>query len=168
MNDPQKPDYREAKREHFEGDQPVMLALSTFRRSEIAEDKAIELMGDGGRLIIVYVADVDVARHLVGTDVGVFSALREKTEQELIEEHVEMGRRAEQRLVERAHEKGAENVESRVEIGHFAEEVLKDVKKYDPKVIVTTRSHRPRWVRKFFGSDVDVIHEKTGCPVVEV
>jgi nucleotide-binding universal stress UspA family protein len=154
--------------EQYESDGPVLLALSTFRRSEEAEDKAIELMGDGGRLIIIYVADVDVARHLVGSDVGVFDGLREKTERELMKEHMDRGMEAEKRLVERAHRMGADNVESRVQIGHFANEVLKDVEKYKPKVIVTTRSSRPAWVRKLFGSHVDIIHEKTGCPVIEV
>jgi nucleotide-binding universal stress UspA family protein len=155
-------------RDEFEGEGPVMLALSTFRRSEEAEDKAIELMGDGGRLIIVYVADVDVARYLLGSDVGVFEDLKEKTERELLEEHVQRGERAEKRLVDRAHERGADNVESRVDIGHFANEVLKDVEKYKPKVIVTTHSNRPWWVRKLFGSHVDILRQKTGCPVIEV
>ena len=167
MTDNDTKDAAAEQPEQFEGDGPVMLALSTFRRSEEAEDKAIELMGDGGRLIIVYVADVDVARRLVGSDVGVFEGLKEMTERELMKEYMERGMKAEKRLVERAHRMGAVNVQSRVEIGHFANEVLKDVEKYKPKVIVTTRSSRPAWVRKLFGSHVDVIHKKTGCPVIE-
>jgi nucleotide-binding universal stress UspA family protein len=35
-------------------------------------------------------------------------------------------------------------------------------------VIITTRSKRPEWVRRFFGSPVDDLIRKAGCPVVTV
>jgi len=49
---------------------PVLLALSTFRQSPEAVALAIEKAREPGKLIVVYVVDVNLARYFIGTDVG--------------------------------------------------------------------------------------------------
>ncbi|MGD2173823.1 MAG: universal stress protein [Candidatus Brocadiaceae bacterium] len=159
------PEYEDAH-----GDRPlttVMLALSTFRRSEEAAGIAIEKAGQAGTLVIAYVADVNLARYFVGTDVGLYPELEETCERELLQKHREAGERRLGELAERAERKGI-TVRTRVEIGRFARVCLEMIARERPDLVVTTRSSRPGWVRRFFGSPVDELVRKAGCPVIEV
>ena len=53
----------------------VMLALSTFRKSEGAVDAAIEKSRKVKKLMVVYVADVNLARYLVDVEYGLIPGL---------------------------------------------------------------------------------------------
>ena len=66
---------------------PVMLALSTFRYSENPIKLAVEKAKASGKLAMVYVVDVNLARYMVGSDIGFFSDLKERCEKEILEEH---------------------------------------------------------------------------------
>ena len=55
-----------------------------------------------------------------------------------------------------------------VQIGQFASVCLDLVKQEKPSLIVTTRSQRPEWVKRFFGAPVNELIEKAGCPVMVV
>ena len=145
---------------------PVMLALSTFRQSEKAVALALEKAREAGRLVIVQVVDVNLARYLIGTEVGYYPELMETTERDLLARHEAEARRRVGLLEERARGQGLE-VQSRVEIGRFAPICLAAVNELAPAVIFTTRSERPDWVRRFFGSPVDDLIARAGCPVVE-
>jgi len=143
---------------------PVMLALSTFRRSQKAIDLAIEKAAEGKQLVVVYVADVNLARYFIGIDVP--RDVKEKCEEELLDEHRERGTKVVESIAARAAQHGIE-VTSHVEIGRFALKVLDVVRREPPALIVTTRSKRPNWVKRVFGAPVDFLIENAGCPIVE-
>ena len=54
-----------------------------------------------------------------------------------------------------------------VRTGRFAEVCFKIAKKTEPHKIITTRSKRPAWVKRFFGSAVDALIQKVNCEVIE-
>jgi nucleotide-binding universal stress UspA family protein len=145
----------------------VMLALSTFRKSEKAIDTAIEKSRDVKKLMVVYVADVNLARYLVDVDLGLFGDLRESVESEVLEEHEKEGWKHVKEIAEKASTEGIE-VKTHVQVGRFAVICLEAVQKEKPSLIVTTRSDRPAWVKRFFGAPVDVLIKKAGCPVAVV
>ena len=145
---------------------PVMLALSTFRRSDKAVELALEKAEQYGKLVIVYVADVNLARYYIGTDVGLYPQLQERVEEEVLVEHEKEGREEVKPIAERAGAKGLE-VKTHVSIGRFARVCLEVIKRENPSVVITTRSRRPAWVRKFFGSPVDHLIAEAGRPVIE-
>jgi nucleotide-binding universal stress UspA family protein len=142
----------------------VCLALSTFRQSEKAVDTAIEEAKATKKLMVVYVADVNLARYLVDVDHGLISELREGCESDLLQKHEKAGRVHVAMITERAGKHGIE-VKTHVEIGRFALVCLDVMRQVKPSLIVTTRSKRPEWVRKFFGAPVDDLIAKAGCPV---
>jgi nucleotide-binding universal stress UspA family protein len=145
---------------------PVLLALSTFRRSDEAIRVALDRAVGPGRLVIVYVADVNLARYMVGTDVGLSAGLERKCEEEVLAEHEREGRQHVAEIEELAREAGVE-ASSEVRIGRFGLVSMEVVGRERPSLIVTTRSERPHWVRRFFGSPVDYLMASAGCPVVE-
>jgi len=144
----------------------VMLALSTFRQSDHAVDLAIEKAREFGRLVVVHVADMNLARYFIETDIGLYPELKEKCEAEVLREHEQQGREAVRAIAEKAEAEGIE-VTSCVRVGRFALVCLEVVIEEKPDVIVTTRSKRPAWVRRFFGSPVDHLIAEAGCPVIE-
>ncbi len=153
--------------EHFEGrGRPVLLALSTFRHSEAAIEFATEKAAEGRDLVLAYIADVNLARYYLGSDVGLYPELRENTRRELLHQHRHEADEKAAEIAQRLRGRGV-TVRVYVNVGRFAAECLKLVEKEHPELIVTTRSERPRWVKKFFGSPVDKLREKTGCPVIE-
>lgn len=145
----------------------VMLALSTFRQSEKAIDTAIEKSREVKKLAVVYVADVNLARYFVDVDLGLFGELRESCESGLLEQHEKAGREHVTAIIERAQKEGIE-VQTHIEIGRFAAVCLDVVERVKPSLIVTTRSKRPEWVKKFFGAPVEDLTANAGCPVTVV
>ena len=145
---------------------PVLLALSTFRYSQEAADLAIEEAKEAGLLVVVYVVDVNLARYFIGTDVGFYPDLMKKTEQEILDEHKNRAGARVAFIIEKARAQGI-TTRTHIAVGRFALECLPVVKMENPRVIVTKRSDRPHWVRRFFGSPVDHLIEHAGCPVLE-
>jgi nucleotide-binding universal stress UspA family protein len=145
----------------------VMLALSTFRHSEHAIALALDKAAEGKELVVAYIADVNLARYLVGTDVGLFPELKHQTEKAILEEDEQKARRKAQSIADLAAERDIP-VRIYARIGRFAVECLKIVEQERPSLVVTTRSGRPGWVRRFFGSPVDKLLAQAGCPVIEV
>ncbi len=145
---------------------PVMLALSTFRYSDSPIKLAVEKAKAAGKLVIVYVVDVNLARYMVGSDVGFLSDLRERYEAEVLEEY---RNKAEVRVQEIANQARAEGIDvvACVRTGRFALECLDIIGQENPECVVTTRSRRPQWVKKFFGSPVDYLISRAPCPVIE-
>jgi len=144
------------------------LALSTFRRSDEAVRQAIELAAhDPRELVVVFVIDKNLARYFIGTDAIAGTKLRERCERDLLEEHRREGQAAVDAIAAEAKECGVE-CESAVLTGRFAVEVLKAVEGKTPEMVVTTRSKRPQWVRRFFGSPVDYLIANAGCLVIEI
>lgn len=144
-----------------------MLALSTFRRSDSAVELAIEKAAETKTLVVAFVVDVNVARYLVGTDVGLFPDLRDRCEEEFLKQNRELAEEGVKRITETAEKRGI-TVRTYVGIGRFALECMKVIEKERPEVVVTTRSKRPAWARRFFGSPVDYLIANAGCPVIEV
>ncbi len=145
----------------------VMLALSTFRQSEKAIAIAIEKARDVRKLMVVYVADVNLARYFVDVDLGLFGELRETCEEDLLKQHEKSGKKHVATIKAKAEKEGIV-VQSYSQIGRFALVCLEIVERVKPSLIVTTRSKRPEWVKKFFGAPVDDLIANAGCPVTVV
>lgn len=144
-----------------------MLALSTFRQSEAAVEAAIEkAAGEEALLVVAFVVDVNVARYLLGSDVGVFPGLKERCEQEFLAYEKGIAEEKVRAIADTAEKRGV-SVRSCVAVGRFGLECMKIVEDERPELIVTTRSKRPGWVRRFFGSPVDYLIANAGCPVIE-
>ena len=144
----------------------IMLALSTFRQSEKAIELAIEKTKEGKSLIVVFVVDVNLARYFVGANLGLYPELKEKCEEELLMKHRDLATGKLSSIVRTAEDRGI-NVRTYISTGRFALECLEIVNKESPELIITTRSTRPAWVKKFFGSPVDYLVANAGCPVIE-
>jgi nucleotide-binding universal stress UspA family protein len=144
-----------------------MLALSTFRKSEKAVDTAIEKSRYVKKLMVVYIADVNLARYLMDVEHGLIPGLKETCESDLLQQHEKAGREQAAAIAEKAKGEGIE-VKTYVQVGRFAIVCLEVVQKEKPSLIVTVRSKRPEWVRKFFGSPVDELVAKAGCPVIVI
>ncbi len=145
----------------------VMLALSTFRRSEKAIDLAIVKCREAKKLLVVYVVDINLARYMVGIEEEFFVGWRETCEAETLEKAEKDARDHVATIAEKAKKEGIQ-VKTLTQIGRFAVVCLDVVKKEQPFVIVTTRSKRPEWVKKFFGAPVDELIAKAGCLVISV
>ncbi len=147
---------------------PVMLALSTFRKSEKAVDTAIEKAKNIKKLLVVFVADVNLARYFIGAEHGLSpDLLKGMSEANLLKLHEKEGRRHLQTVAEKARLEGIE-MKAIVQIGRFAAVCLDLVEQEKPSLIVTTLSQRPEWVRTFFGAPVNELIEKADCPVMVV
>ncbi len=142
----------------------VMLALSTFRKSEKAVFTAIQRAKEVGKLLVVYVADVNLARYFIGAEHGLSHDLKDSCEADLLKLHEKEGREHVEEIAAKARLEGIE-MKSVVEIGNFSVVCLDLVEKEKPSVIITTRSQRPEWVKKFFGAPVSKLIEKAECPV---
>jgi nucleotide-binding universal stress UspA family protein len=145
----------------------VMLALSTFRRSEKAVEVAIEKCRGINDLMLVYVIDINVARYLVDVEEEFFVGLKDTCEDELLTKAEKEGREQLEKIAKKA-EKAGIKVNTLVQLGRFAVVCLDVIKEKHPSLIVTTRSRRPDWVKKFFGAPVDELIAKAGCPVLVV
>ncbi len=144
---------------------PVMLALSTFRKSEKAVELALAEARTSRTLVVVFVVDINVARYIIGTDVGLWPELKQSCEEELLQKHENAAREAVQMIVAKAQGLGL-TVRTYVTRGRFALECLEVVAREQPDLIVTTRSNRPNWVRRFFGSPVDHLVAEAGSRVI--
>ncbi len=145
----------------------VMLALSTFRRSQEAAEVAVEKSQAVKKLMVVYVIDINVARYLVGVEEEFFAGLKETVESEMLEKADKEAHQYVASVVAEAKKKGIK-VKTFVQLGRFALICLDVVNKIHPSQIITTRSKRPQWVKKFFGAPVDELIAKAGCPVIAV
>ena len=144
----------------------TMLALSTFRQADKAVELALEKAAEAGPLVVVFVVDVNVARYLVGTDVGLYPDLWDRGREEFLEEQRLHAAKAVSDITARAEKRGIAAT-SRVVTGRFGIECMKAIEEERPGLIVTTRSKRPAWVRRFFGSPVDYLIANAGCPLLE-
>ena len=145
----------------------VMLALSTFRRSEQAIDVALSRSREGKKLMIVYVIDINMARYLVGIEEEFIVGLKDTCEEELLEKAEKEAKEHVAAIAGNADKLGIQT-KALIQRGRFAIITLDVVKQVKPSLIVTTRSKRPEWVKKFFGAPVDELINKAGCPVVAV
>ena len=146
-------------------DRPIMLALSTFRQSEKAVDIALQ-KARGKRLIVVHVVDKNLARYLVGMDVGLYPDIKHICEEEVLKGHKRDAEKRANAIVERAEKEGIK-ASARVRVGRFAQVCLDVIRQETPETVVTTRSKRPAWVKRLFGSPVDHLIEHAGCSVLE-
>jgi nucleotide-binding universal stress UspA family protein len=143
----------------------VMLALSTFRKSDVAVHTAMQRAKSVRKLCVVFVADENLARYYIVSEIP--PAYKEMYEAELLKLDEKEGLARVEEIAARARLESIE-MKSVVRIGRFASVCLDVAQQEKPSLIVTTRSQRPEWVRRFFGSPVNVLIEKAGCPVLVV
>lgn len=147
--------------------QSVMLALSTFRQSELAISKALDEAKKTKNLLLVYVIDVNLARYFIDSDQIVTEQLRNRCEEEILAEHKQKGEKYVKNIETRARRDGI-SVKTVFQVGRFGLICVDIMQKENPAMIVTTRSKRPEWVKKFFGSPVSYLIKHASCPVIEV
>ena len=147
--------------------QPVMLALSTFRQSEMAISRALEKAKETKNLLIVYVVDINLERYLIESDPFITPGLEERAKEELLAEHQQIGKRYVENIEKEARKEDI-SVKLVFEMGRFGIICVDIMKKENPKMIITTRSKRPEWVKKIFGSPVSYLIENASCPVIEL
>ena len=145
----------------------VMLGLSTFRRSEQAVDVAISKSREGKKLMVVYVVDINMACYMIGVEEEFIVGLKETCESEILGKAEKEGGDLVADITGKAEKLGIQ-VKSLIQVGRFAVICLDVIKQVKPSLIVTTRSKRPEWVKKFFGAPVDELIAKAGCPVLAV
>jgi len=146
---------------------PIMLALSTFRQSDDAVQLAIEKAKTNKNLVVAYIVDENLARYLVGIDTELSPNMKDKSERDILAEHKIQAETKVESIVTTAKEFGI-NVKTYIDIARFGIECVEIAKKEKPELIITTRTKRPQWVKKLFGSPVDYLIEHAGCPVKEV
>ena len=117
--------------------------------------------------MVVYVIDINVARYLVDVEEEFFIGLKETFESEMLEKAEKEAHEYVASIVTEAEKKGIQ-VKTLVQLGRFAVICLDMVNKIQPSQIITCRSKRPQWVKKFFGAPVDELIAKAGCPVIAV
>ena len=144
-----------------------MLALSTSRQSMKTAEFAIERAKEGKKLIIAFVVDVNLARYFIGAELGLYPELKERCKEELLKEYRDQAAEKISSIVKTAEDYGI-SVKIYMSTGRFALECLEALRKEDPKLIITTRSKRPNWVKKFSDSPIDYLITSAGCPVLEV
>jgi len=147
--------------------QQVMLALSTFRQSEMAISRALEEAKKTKKLLVVYVVDINLERYLIGSDQFILAELEKRVKEKLLAEHQQRGKGYVENI-EREARKEDISVKLVFEMGRFGIICADIMKKENPKMIITTRSKRPEWVKKIFGSPVSYLIENASCPVVEL
>jgi hypothetical protein len=145
----------------------VLLALSTFRRSEKAIEAAIGKCREGKKLMVVYVVDINVARYLVDVEEEFLIGLKQSCEADILEEWEKEAAKHVAEIAGKAERLGI-LVKTLIKVGRFAVVCLEVVKQSQPSQIITTRSRRPDWVKKFFGAPVDELIAKAGCPVIAI
>ena len=143
----------------------VMLALSTFRKSEVAVQTAIEKSKGTKKLFVVFVADMNLARYYIANEVS--PQHKQMYEAEILKLDEKNGLARVKQIAETACLEEID-MDSHVGIGRFGVVCLELVKQIKPSLIVTTRSNRPEWIKKIFGSPVNELVEKAGCPVMVV
>ncbi|MBM4046870.1 MAG: universal stress protein [Planctomycetes bacterium] len=144
----------------------AMLALSTFRQSEKAVALALEKGAQCGGLVIVNVADVNLARYVIGSELELLPGLQDKCEEDLLKEHAQRAQAQVEALAAQAKARGIP-VKTHAQIGRFGLVCMEVIRQEKPSVVITTRTRRPRWVKRLFGSPVDYLVAHAGCPVVE-
>ena len=146
---------------------PIMLALSTFRQSEKVVQLAIEKAKTTKKLVVVFIIDVNLRRYLAYTDIGLYPRIKEKLETEILKEHEKQAKEKVNNIVSTA-EKFGISVKAYIEKGRFGLKCVEIAKIENPELIITTRSKRPEWVKKLFGSPVDYLIKNSGCKVIEI
>jgi hypothetical protein len=113
----------------------VMLALSTFRRSEQAVSTAIRKAKSTRKLLVVFVPDINLAKYFIGSELS--PAMKEMCEADLLKLHQKEGH---ERVNEIAAKAKLEDIEMKsvVQLGHFAAICLDLIKREKPSLIVTT------------------------------
>lgn len=145
----------------------ILLAISTFRQSEELVRhtlKAAHMLRVG--LFVYFVVDVNLYRYLVGSGVMAGTDLREQCEKEMLEDFLLQARERVDAITSEAARVGVP-CETKVTVGRFGVEIVQASRTLHPRFIALTRSKRPNWVRKAFGSPVDTIMRACGCPVFE-
>ncbi len=143
----------------------VMLALSTFRKSEKAVHTAIQRAKEVKKLLVVFVADMNLAQYFIGADLP--PSTKEHCEADLLKLHEKEGIGHVEEIAAKARLEDIK-MKSVVEIGRFDSVCLDLIEQEKPGLVVTTRSQRPEWVKKVFGAPVSELIEKAGCPVLVV
>jgi len=146
---------------------PILLALSTFRQSDILVQKTIELARQEEKnVLVLFVVDINLERYLINSQTIAGTHFRQTCQKELLAEYQEMADAKVKAIASQANEAGVP-CETIVVTGRFGVETVNIISEKKPGKVILTRSKRPRWMRQLFGSPVDYIIKHATCPVLE-
>lgn len=149
----------------------VMLILSPTRHNPKSVDLALSLVKKTGRsLLAVFIVDTKVSEAISGriVDIG-FLGDRVSTQLKnaILSDYETRGRRELQDVKQRTERLGID-CETLVGKGDFVEESLRIAAERHVEDIVVSRAERSNLSRKLFGSAVNELLERAGCPVMVV
>ena len=146
---------------------PILLALSTFRQSDILVQNTIEFARQEGKnVLVLFVVDINLERYLINSQTIAGTHFRQTCQEELLAEYKEMADAKIEAIASQANEAGV-LCETIVVTGRFGIETVNVIRERKPEKVILTRSKRPQWMRQLFGSPVDYITEHATCPVLE-
>ncbi len=144
-----------------------MVALSSFRWSQEAVERAFRETAPGELLLVAYVVDVRIAECFAGTALDLYPEVAEACTRDLLKGHRDFGKVVLKAISVKARARGI-RVQTHLAVGQFAKEILRLIGATDPRAVITSRSRRPVWDQHVPGEAIASIARNTGCPMVEV
>jgi nucleotide-binding universal stress UspA family protein len=149
----------------------VMLILSPTRHNPKSVDLALSLVKKTGRsLLAVFIVDTKVSEAISGriVDIGFLGdRVSSQLKSAILRDYETRGRRELQEVKQRAEGLGIK-CETVIGKGDFVKESLRIADEKKVEDIVVSRAERSNISRKFFGSAVNELLERSPCPVMVV
>lgn len=146
---------------------PILLALSTFRHSDLRVQKTIEHAQQEYRnLLVLFIVDINQELELINSQTIIGTHFRQTCQEELLAEYKEIAEAKVKGIASQAIKAGVP-CETLIVTGRFETETVNVIRERKPEKVILTRSRRPRWMRQLFGSPVDYITEHATCLVLE-
>lgn len=141
---------------------PVLLALSSFRRTDEEIEHALAVCVERGRpLLVAFIVDVNLARYFAGSGVMAGTSLRKEMENGILAEHTRKAHEVLERVSGLAADRGIA-CDTRLSVGRFAAEIEAIAVDAAPELIIVTRAKRAGWLRGLFGSPIDRLRSDLG------
>lgn len=144
----------------------IMLVLTKFRNINKAVDLVLEKAEQYDKCVISYSSKINLAQYFVETDIGFYPSWKKECEHHLLKHFELLWKRKVESIAEIFRTKGLPAV-TYVRAGNFVMSCLDIIQKEKPSLIVTTRSHKPNWLRGLFDSVANRLTSQTTCPVIE-
>jgi len=149
------------------GPGPVMLVLFSDRNPDRAVELAFEKAKNSGELVLVYVIDDNLAPYFVGTDAGLYPALKEICEQDLLKKYRQEAADQIDRIVQRARTRGIRIKKHLLTKSAYQKNttLIQDEK---PALIISDEKKKRFGLKLFLREPIINLLKNTGVPVINV